>query len=393
MNLAVLAGVLLCLQSSSIMTNGLSGTQISPSSSDYNMLAVSPKRALPEKILIGYATDCNENVKEAVRQGVNVVIWSFMEIKDVNSDPGKTQQSPINWNSLDPERLRVLISDLDEEGYTDIVHLVAFGGWNGPHLDIDLSAQEWFEIWKKAAVDIGFHGIDWDLEGHDNLQSPTNVFSLECLDMIGSISRLAKEEGYLVGMAPPQSYLDAQSSSFSRSVKELHEDRTWHADFHYFGKNVYAYLLAKYEDHFDLISIQFYESYSRAAMNIYGPNKTNAASYLEGYVRALASNDFSIYIEFESDPATELSNQRVALPRSKIIFGFANGWALNTREKALFVQAGDIKSAYEKLKEDKLEPRGFMFWVIGEEGANDIVYSPDLGTILNTRQYKSNEEL
>ena len=43
-----------------------------------------------------------------------------------------------------------------------------------------------YDKWKDKVGDM-FHGIDWDLEGHDDLDSPTNIFSIECLEKMGSI--------------------------------------------------------------------------------------------------------------------------------------------------------------------------------------------------------------
>ena len=49
-------------------------------------------------------------------------------------------------------------------------HLVAFGGWNGPHPDEKLNGKEWFEVWRAWNVAHGFvfDGCDWDLEGNDD---------------------------------------------------------------------------------------------------------------------------------------------------------------------------------------------------------------------------------
>lgn len=82
------------------------------------------RRRLPEKVLIGYATDCNEKVSTAVRNGVNVVVWSFMEIsKDI-----PTGDITVSENSLNFGLIRQVISELDKEGFGDTVHLVSFGG-------------------------------------------------------------------------------------------------------------------------------------------------------------------------------------------------------------------------------------------------------------------------
>jgi chitinase len=351
-----------------------------------------PIRPLPKKLLVGYATNCDEHVVQAVRDGMNVIIWSFMEIHclvvddevEADDDGPPPIGGRIEWNSLDLDCIRETIDQLDKEGYNDTVHLVSFGGWNGPHLDSKLDPKEWFDLWKESAGDV-FHGIDWDLEGHDDLESPTNVFTMECLDKMGYISRLAKQEGYIIGMAPPQSYLDISNSRFSRSVNLAEPGRSWHGEFHYFGANVYAYLLAKYKEYIDFISIQFYESYSRAGMCIYGQEKMAPETYLVSYVKNLVNQDCSLLVNFEDDPSTKLSNQRVPLPLSKLVFGFANGWALDTGDRALYVEPNAIHKAYASLSEDGQEPRGFMFWVVGEEGKNEIFYGPALNEILQTR--------
>ncbi len=341
-------------------------------------------RDIPAKLLIGYATNCDDNVVKAVREGVNVVIWSFMEIHTCDYAVNKAAETSIQWNSLDLECIRQTIDLLDSEGYDDTIHLVSFGGWNGPHLDPKLGAVEWFDVWKKATGGV-FHGIDWDLEGHDDLQSPTNTFSIDCLEKMGCISRLAKEQGYIIGMAPPQSYLDHANTRFSRAVNLSVPSRPWHSEFQYFGSNAYAYVLAKYHEYIDFVSIQFYESYSRAGMDIYGPNKMKPERYLEAYVNELVSNDCTFVIDFEDDPFVKLSNQRVPLPLSKLVLGFANSWALETGDKALFIEPEAIRKAYDRLGKDGKAPRGFMFWVIGEEGKNGISFAPSLSDILQTR--------
>ena len=315
-----------------------------------------------------------------------------MEIQSVDSenvgeDSSEHAISPvatIKWNSLDLDCIKETIERLDRDGYDDTIHLVSFGGWNGPHLDAKLSATEWFQVWQESAGNV-FHGIDWDLEGHDDLQSPTNIFTIQCLEKMGCISRLAKEKGYIIGMAPPQSYLDTASPKFSRSVNLVEPDRAWHPEFHYFGANVYAYLLANYENYIDFCSIQFYESYSRAAMSIYGPEKQSPEDYLESYVKNLVTQGETVQVNFAEDRSTGLGNMRVRLRLSKLVLGFANGWALDTGEKALFVVPQAIRKAYDNLLMGGKAPRGFMFWVIGEEGKNDISFTSALNSILQIR--------
>ena len=88
-----------------------------------------------------------------------------------------------------------------------------------------ITAQEWYSIWKNSIASSIFHGIDWDLEGNDNLTSINNVFTVECLDKMGNISTLMKNDGYVVTMAPPQSYLNFHNSNFSRYVNQTIPDR------------------------------------------------------------------------------------------------------------------------------------------------------------------------
>ena len=52
------------------------------------------KRTIPKKVIIGYATHCNlpddtYGVKTAVRNGVNIVIWAFLEIHRSNATTSK----------------------------------------------------------------------------------------------------------------------------------------------------------------------------------------------------------------------------------------------------------------------------------------------------------------
>ena len=339
------------------------------------------RRALPDKILVGYATNCNSKVVKAVRDGVNVVIWSFVEMTvDENSQELKCK------STFDVDCAKATIAQLDSEGYSDTVHMVSFGGWNGPHLPDGFRAEELYKAWKDLVGDI-FHGVDWDLEGHDNLESPTNVFSIECLENMGCFSELAKNDGYLVGMAPPQSYLDIATSRFSRAVNLADPGRGWHEEFHYFGRNVYSYLLSKYGNYIDFVSVQFYESYARAGLEVFH-EKMAPERYLEKYVGELLASckhdpeEASFFVDFDQDPTLNHPSRRVAFPLSKLVFGFANGWGANDDDKVCYFDPKEISIAYKKLLETNRAPRGFMFWVIDEEGTKDINFSSSLNDIL-----------
>ena len=74
----------------------------------------------------------------------------------------------------------------------------------------------------------------------------------------------------LVSMVPAQSYLDESSSSFNPSLLNAYAD--WKPNFTYHGRNCYAYVLAAAPPStFDLVTIQLYESWSRAdqAFNVF----------------------------------------------------------------------------------------------------------------------------
>ena len=165
---------------------------------------------------------------------------------------------------------------------------------------------------------------------------------------MGRISRLAKEDGYIIGMAPPQSYLDIDTTKFSRYINLTEPDRPWHNEFHYFGANVYAYLVAKYGDSIDFISVQFYESYSKAAMNLHHHGISQDV-YLQLYVKGLVEKNESFFVNFDDDPTLKFSSRNVSVPLAKLVFGFANGWALNEKEKVAFFEAEQVGVAYKRL--------------------------------------------
>jgi chitinase len=379
-------------------------------------------RDIPEKVLIGYASRNYSNVMQAVEEdGVNIVIWSFGDISfastpadiyDHDIYSGGTLLSSSHraldhygWNStsadhnqhhhgelpvhdtrtqqeqrrrrqtqqhfpgedikstggLDLGQIQDLIRTLDADGYSHVIHLLSFGGWNGPHLhpassSAKFAARMWYSSWVKATASKIFHGIDWDFEGNDDRSSPDNVFTVECLDTVGEISRLMKENGFVVTMAPPQSYLNFNTSHFSRYVNLTVPGRRWHAEVAYFGSNVYAFLLAKYGDYVDLVSVQLYESYSDAAMSVYH-NEVHAEEYLYSLVRNIAIENQSFYVDFSQDHELKVKfpSRFVKMELSKFVIGLANGWAMNDdipfdQRKTLFVSADDCFRAYNRLK-------------------------------------------
>ena len=399
-----------------------------------------PIRQLPKKLLIGYGVH-SDRVRQAVHDGVNVVIWAFMDIVAVNhnntnddvdvddnsvvggecsddvkknandvgttgtaSSTKRTLQSPdIICNpqqqkqrrteivtNLDLKKVAALIQELDETGFSDVVHLVSCGGWNGPHLDTTLSAEEWYQGWIDSSLSTVFHGIDWDLEGNDDLNSPYNIFTVECLEKMGTISKSMKHDGYIVAMAPPQSYMNFDNPHFSRYVNLTEPERPWHPDFHYFGANVYSFLLAKYGNAIDFVSMQLYESWSLAAMAVYHDNQA-PEDYLVAYIRdLLLQRQSQFYVDFGQDLDLGLESQYVSLPPSKLVIGLANGWAADPdNSKTVYISPDQVRIAYEQLqnsgKDGDLTPRGFMFWTIEEEGTRDVYLARDISAFLKNR--------
>eukprot|EP00804_Cyclotella_cryptica_P024447 CCRYP_019268-RA/>CCRYP_019268-RA protein AED:0.00 eAED:0.00 QI:246/1/1/1/0.5/0.33/3/786/430 len=390
-------------------------------------LETGQQRKLPRKVLIGYASSNYTNVLNAVMEdGVNVVIWAFMDVRStgVHASPSsateirdlsrmqsqgdagantlvrkliqlRAQSSQSYMEStnatittnLDFNAIASVIQQLNAFGYSRVLHLVSVGGWNSPHLDESLSPTEWFAVWKSSVLSQLFQGIDWDFEGNDVLDSKENVFTVQCLNKMGEISRLLKEEGYIVTTAPPQSYLNTRTQNFSRYVNLTSPTRTWHPKFHYFGSNVYAYFLARFGENVDLVSIQFYESYSDAAMAVFH-DKMSPGDYIFDFMQELASQHFQFYVDFSQDTLLdEMTGQYVSLPLDKIVIGLANGWALEkrNRNKVLYISPEQCKNAYDKLKvssDGDLTPRGFMFWTIEERGKNGVYLAKGLSHFL-----------
>lgn len=390
----------------------------SSSSMNGSPLSGQNSNLLPEKVLVAYTTNhCNDlddmsKVTKAVEEGVNVLIWSFISFEVVNDNhEGKSNTKSDNNNNDMGQNLRIKVSQnldnykkyrkkLIEMGHDSIKHLVAFGGWNGPHLPPGYSGSELYQVFKKANLQklVGdekesgnnmnvftefqlWDGIDWDLEGNDTLQSPRNEFTLELLNQVGDFSQAAKDDDLIVSMAPPESYLDTTSNKFSRFVNLKYANDEWHQDFQYHGWNVYAYIMAKYGEAIDFVFVQFYESYSHALYQteMMGMSQSD---FLVQYIESLSEKGFGYTVNFEDDNTIDLKNQIVKLPLSKIVFGFANGWGAGS-EKAIFFNPSEVKKAYIRLGEMNLVPRGCGYWVVEEEGNEGVYLTRELNAIVN----------
>ncbi|GFH52164.1 beta-glucosidase [Chaetoceros tenuissimus] len=353
------------------------------------------RKSLPERILVGYTTNKCEDLNDmgkvttAVKDGVNVLIWCFLAFDNKPSSSNGHEAISKIKSGLNVDNFIKYKKQLIDLGYNDVVHLTAFGGWNGFHLPSGYSAEQLFHEFQSFnsqqdhLEDPLFDGIDWDLEGHDNVQSPNNEFTKECLDQMGEFSKLAKVNGLIVSLAPPESYLDITSRKFSRFVNLTYPE-PWHQDFEYHGANVYSYILAKWNDYIDFVFLQFYESYSHAAYQISALG-ISPSKFLVSYMEQLYLQNEGLVVHFQEDPSMDLENQFVSLKLEKLVLGFANGWALNDdihKDKVIFFKKKDLEEANNDLTRKKIEPRGFGFWVIEEEGKHDVNYAKSLADIL-----------
>jgi hypothetical protein len=191
-------------------------------------------------------------------------------------------------------------------------------------------------------------------------------------------------DGKFISIAPPQSYLNINSTRFSRFVNLTDPTRRCepYSTFSYYGMNVYAYLVHRYGDWIDLISIQFYESYSQAAYAI-NQDGMNGSDYLYLFVESLLASNQSFFVNFAEDTELELRSQNVSLPLQKLVFGLGNGWA-GRDNKTIFISSNQLNETWHRLnsKAQSHVPRGFMFWTIDLEGENDIYMAKDLYQIL-----------
>ena len=159
-------------------------------------IATSQQRYLPQlnsPIIIGYASNPTSGKAErAIRDdGIHVIIWSFihMHISNNEEEGDGNTAVPTIQTSLDLEEIKKI-----RNNYEHVVHLAAFGGWNGPHPPGQLTGKQWFNIFHQFNIDNGylFDGIDWDYEGHDDLDADTATFTLETFDVMVDFSLEAK---------------------------------------------------------------------------------------------------------------------------------------------------------------------------------------------------------
>lgn len=333
---------------------------------------------LPSQIILGYPTnnECDDKVLSAVQDGVNLVMW-FAVVIAYNETSGL----PVIESGPDYACVGEMASQIREMGLLTI-HMVSIGGWGAPHPETINTPEEVYQAlddWNRNIVanpDIGFNGFDgfdWDVEGTNDLASPNNIFSPACLELMGKVSQLAKQDGYLVSMVPGASCMDPTTSAFDRYLN--HTYAQWVSvgvDFAYHGHNPYAYLLAKYGqtqtatgpvDTFDFITIQLYETYSLADYYL-NEAKESLSSYLTTFVTTLTEG---WVVDFGSDSVLSFPSQVVKVPNSKLLIGLANGWATSVTGVVLILPS-DLAPVHQALAAAGMAPRGYAYWTIADEG-------------------------
>jgi chitinase len=341
--------------------------------------AFASQRSLPSGSLnMGYVSMCDkEKIIQAVQTGVNVIYWFSIDLANVNGKPA------VVPSAVQPLPDVSCIGDIAEKlkmMNLTTTHLVSVGGWGAPHPVTDFSASDMWNAWKDwndnviapAGLTGGFDGIDWDMEGANDPAASTNYLKVDMMNLVGEMSQLAKQDGFIVSLVPPESYLDQTTSLFDDSL--LHPYPEWkpYVTFNYHGHNGYAFLLAKYgqtmlssgskEDTFDLVSIQVYESYTHMLYNTTKAHQTNA-DYLTKWIPRMLDG---WYIDFASDPSFGIPSQTISIKKNALCIGIANGWADNVRN--VLIMPDEASQAYSALKATGQEPRGFVFWAVELEG-------------------------
>ena len=356
-------------------------------------------KQIPEKVIIGYPSwgQCDDQIIEAAKNGVNVIIWFAINLS-------LDESGPFISGGPDYNCVAKIIQKLNELGLPTI-NLISIGGWNSPHPNTNHSGSEYYQVFKNWNENVvakkelgffGFDGFDWDFEGNDNLKSEYNLFSVECLDLMGEMSQIAKSEGYIITMAPCESYLDPTTTLFDRSLlHEYDEYKYLSPPFTYHGRNVFSYLVAKYgkiiidgqtKDVFDLIMVQFYETFSHMLYNT-----TNEIDSPSDYIEKIVKKFYNGWeVDFSSDFDLNYNSQKVVVTKNNLVIGLANAWANGNR--TLLVESKELEKAYLSLKREGLEPKGFGFWTIREEGkiskatGEPLFLAKDLNKFLDIRK-------
>jgi len=325
-------------------------------------------RSLPKNLLVAYQSwsECDDAVLTHVQNGANVVIWFAVNLHADESGGPSISGGP---NRTCVEEMIVKLDDLGF-GRDDVTHLISVGGWDSPHPDTTFTAEQYAEAFETFSGGL-YDGLDWDLEGNDSLTAPSNFFSADCLRLMADLSTVLSDRGYIVSMAPPESYLDVQSSSFSKFVNLTYpSDSLWPPPtFSYHGRNAYVVALALAPDAFDFVSIQIYETKSHAAYNtsILG---TPQDEYAVEYFRRLLTEPFVVDFSGDKDFGY-LGAVNIHIPlASKVVIGLISAGGIGGP-----ITATNATNAYRSVDADPSvngNVRGFMYWCIGDDKDGEL---------------------
>lgn len=340
---------------------------------------------LPTSMIAGYTSGASvEKITSSVKDGVNVIFWSFMELSN-NTLSGTVTAEAVGT------AYQALV-DLKRE---DVLHFVSFGGWDASHSlagtcgNLPCSGEAYaasFRAWNeqmKTSIPHfpGFAGIDWDIEGVDELASPANEFSMEAYEVILNMSQ-ALVTDFLISMVPPQTYLNCQDEGFNTNLRNVAESNP---NFHNAGKNAYAILLAKCPECFDLVMVQLYESFSPAGFDMYWQGDRShvgmpgwprmSTHTIQDMTRVLRENMQCLFSGWNVNFGGywNMWNYTIKVPAEKIVMGLANGLALPVAPtfKVPFFEGGPAATAWcegvSYIHGGTQRVRGFMYWDIGDD--------------------------
>ena len=376
-------------------------------SSTASAFAPARKRFLPSgPLLVAYATQCpTAHAVVSAKDGVNVLIWFA-----TNLVVDHTTGLPIVETGRNFTCIALVANELKAQGFPT-THMMSIGGWDAPHPNTTLDGKAWWRVWKQWNDNTvaqlgwpGFDGIDWDLEGNDANASQWNIFTPECLRLVASMSRAAHEDGYIVSLVPPQTYLDATNSKFDLSLRHA-DGHGWKPDFHYHSWNVFAALLTSElagpegVEVYDFISVQLYETWSPADFQTIGPPGMSQGAYLLQWARQMNAG-WDIAFE-KGAPEMKISNQQIVVPPSKLVVGLSRGSpAGSSAGKSVYFPPSALRDVWAKQGTSAASGsalgemlRGVMWWNVENDGGavngsatpENCLFSACFGEFVKTR--------
>jgi len=347
----------------------------------------SSKPTLPKQMIAGYTGGASpQKVSEAVKQGVNVLFWSFMHFRN---------NSVVGDKNMNSETIGPVYKALVDMGRKDVLHILSFGGWEDPHNiagtcgKTPCSGEAYAASFRSFNEEIkanisgfpGFAGIDWDYEGMDELNSSSNEFNMETYEAMLNMSKSLSKD-FIISMVPPQSYFNCRNSGFDNSLRHA---ALSDPSFTYAGLNAYAALYAKCPDCFDLVMVQLYEGYSVAGYDLYWdgrPSNVGRPGWprdgTEAQMKTIIQQNMQCLAKgwtVEFNGFWGLANQTVTVPPEKIVMGLANEWAAHpapTYKTAYFLGGPSGEAWCEGVSTNGGSSRtlGFMYWVLNEDLPN-----------------------